>query len=258
MPIISTENAVWPEKYHQTGTFHKTSRTGKLLQDISLDKEYSKNMMKATPIGRRKSDMTRMQILAKTTLTVLGIYAVATLCNQYPGAYMYRREQPAIIPEILSLSAFAVLAALAVYFIIFNNSGFSKRIAGPGEILDPRSRALWLAKSLRVGLVFAGLMLLPRSIPAMVKIPKIFFLIRPALNDIIISKSVPNILKLSYSEWLRNIYGFLRAILALYLIYGAPRFICWQVKHSARQESNIEQKVTAKCPSTNSERSEHE
>jgi len=71
--------------------------------------------------------MTKMQILTKTTLTVLGIYAVLTLCNHYPGRYMYRRYQPAIIQEILSLSALAVLAALAVYFMIFNNTGVSKK-----------------------------------------------------------------------------------------------------------------------------------
>lgn len=171
---------------------------------------------------------------------------------------MYRREQPAIVPEILSLSAFTVLAALAVYFMIFNNTKFSKRIAGPGEIAEPRSQQLLLGKALRVGLLFAGLMLLPRSIPMMVKIPKIFFLIRPALNDIIISKRVPDILKLSHSEWFTNIYGFLRAILALYLIYGSPRFIRWQVKHSVRQESNNQQTVTTKCSSTNSERAENE
>ena len=174
---------------------------------------------------------------------------------------MYRREPPAIMPEILSFSSFAALATLAVYFVIFNNTKFSGMIAGPELATDepePRKQRLLLAKSLRVGLVFVGLMLLPRSIPMMVKIPKIFFLIRPAFNDIIISKSAPGILRLSYSEWFRDIDGFLRAILALYLIYGAPHFIRWQVKHSARQESNIEQKVTAKCPSTNSERSEHE
>ena len=202
--------------------------------------------------------MTRMQILAKTTLTILGICAVVTLCNHYPGRYTYGREQPAIIPEILSLCAFGVLAALIVYFMIFNNTRFAKRIAGPGEIAEPRSQQLLLGKALRVGLLFAGLMLLPRSIPMMVKIPKIFFLIRPALNDIIISKSVPDILRLSYSEWFRNIYGFLRAILTLYLIYGAPRFVRWQAEHSLQQESNTEQTVAANSSSTNLERAENE
>jgi hypothetical protein len=214
--------------------------------------------MKPITIRRRNSDMTRMQILAKTTLTGLGIYAILALCNAYPGRYMYRREQPAIVPEILSLGSFAVLGALAVYFMISNNTAFSKRIAGPGQILDPGSQALWLAKSLRVGLVLAGLMMLPRSIPIMVKIPKIFFLIRPALNDIIISKSVPHALKLSYSEWFRNIYGLLRAILTLYLIYGAPHFTRWQVKQNRHSQTNIERIESPNSSITTPERAENE
>jgi hypothetical protein len=199
-----------------------------------------------------------MQALAKTILTVLGIYAVLTLWNSYPAGFMYRSEQPAIVLEILSLCTFAVLAALTVYFMIINNTAFSKRIAGPGQTLDPRTQALRLAKALRVGLVLAGLMLLPRSIPTMVKIPKIFFLIRPALNDLIISKSVPKVLRVSYSQWFRNIYGLLKAILALYLIYGAPHFIRWQVRQNLHSQANIERAETDNSSVAGSERAENE
>ena len=202
--------------------------------------------------------MTRMQVLAKTTLTVLGVYAVLTLCNAYPSRYIYRREPPAIVLEMLSLCTFAVLAAFAVYFMISNNTALSKRIAGPGEILDPGTQALWLTKSLRIGLVLAGLMLLPRSIPMIVKIPKIFFLIRPALNDIIVSKRVPNILRLSYSEWFKNIYGFLRAILAIYLIYGAPHFTRSQVRQNLHLQASIERTEITNSLTANSERTENE
>ncbi len=197
--------------------------------------------------------MTKMQILAKTTLTVLGIYAVLTLCNSYPGRFMYIREQSAIMPEILSLSAFTVLAALAVYFMIFNNTTFSKRIAGPGEIPKPRKQIDLLGKSLRVGLVFAGLMLLPTSIPTLIKIPKMFLLIGSAIDDIVISKRYPRMLILSYSEWFRNIYDFLKAMLALYLICGAPGFIRLQVRHSLRRQAEF-----ANLSITNSERAENE
>jgi hypothetical protein len=199
-----------------------------------------------------------MQVLAKAALIVLGVYAILTLCNAYPSRYMYRHEQPAVVLEMLSLCTFAVLAALTVYFMIFKNTALSKRIAGPGEILDPGSQALWLVKSLRVGLVLAGLMLLPGSVPMIVKIPRIFFLIRPALNDIIISKRVPNILRLSYSEWFKNIHGFLRAILAIYLIYGAPHFTRWQAKQDLHSQGTIERTEIPNSSITNQERPENE
>lgn len=199
-----------------------------------------------------------MQILAKTTLTVLGIYAVLTLCNSYPGRFMYIREQPFIMPEIFFLSAFIVLAALAVYFMIFNNTTFSKRIAGPGEIPEPGKQIDLLGKSLRVGLVFAGLMLLPRSIPTLIKIPKMFLLIGSAIDDIVISKRYPRMLILSYSEWLRNIFDFLKAMLAFYLICGAPHFIRCQLKHALCRKSNIDQTEIPNSSIANSERAENE
>jgi len=199
-----------------------------------------------------------MQIIAKTVLVVLGIHAVVTLYSFYPGIYVYRPEGPSIMQEVISLSFYAVLAGFIVYFAIFNNDGLSKWMAGAGEEFEPQNQAVWLVKSLRVGLVFAGLMLLSGSISTIVKIPKIFFLIRPAINDIIISKSVPSILKLSYSEWYRNIYGILKAILAFYLICGAPHYIRWQLEHTRIGEPKIEQAKLADSSISNLEREENE
>ncbi len=182
--------------------------------------------------------MTKMQIFAKTVLTILGIYAVATFYYLYPGQYTSQMEESTILREIMSFCAFTALAAFVTYFMIFNNDSIAVKIAGPGEQLSQQSQTNLLSKSLRIGLVLAGLMLLPRSVPTIVKIPKIFFLIRPAVNDIIISKSVPKILRLSYAQWYRNIYEFMKTILSIYLICGAPHFIAWQVKNSLQESSS--------------------
>jgi hypothetical protein len=121
--------------------------------------------------------------------------------------------------------------------MIFNNDSIAVKIAGPGERLSRQNQTDLLSKSLRIGLVLTGLMLLPRSVPTIVKTMKIFFLIRPAVNDIIISKSVPKIFRLSYELWYRNIFEFMNTILSIYLIFGAPRFIHWQVKNYLQQSS---------------------
>lgn len=202
--------------------------------------------------------MTKMQIIAKTVITVLGIYAVLALYNSYPGMFMYRRQQPAVIPEILSLSALIVLAALAIYFLIFNNDNIANKIAGPGEQLTQQSQADLLSKSLRIGLVLTGLMLLPRSIPAIIKIPKMLLLLGSVIDDIFISKRYPRMLMLSYSEWLGNVYDFLKAMLALYLICGAPHFIRRQLKHTLCRKSNINQTEIPNLSIADSERAENE
>lgn len=193
--------------------------------------------------------MTRMQIIAKTILTVLGIYAVVTLWRSYPGQYHYPNEAPVIL-QVLWLLAFAVLTVLIMYLMVFDNDYLCHKMAGAEDDSAGAERQALLAKSLRIGLVFAGLMLLPKSVPTMIKIPKLFFLIRPAVSDMITSRDLANILKLSWAEWFRNIYSFLRAILAVYLVCGAPHFVRWQVRHCWRAESRTSQKSIADSHAT--------
>lgn len=179
--------------------------------------------------------MTRIQIIAKTILTVLGIYAVVTLYRFYPGRYAYRPDETPIFQELVLLCAFTVVVGFVAYFMVFNNNRLSVKLAGPGPQLDRSAETAWLTKSLRVGLVFGGLMLIPDSIPVIIKTLKLFLLIRPAVNDIVISKSIPRILELSYPQWFRVIYDFLKSLLALYLIWGAPHFIRWQIRKTFEQ-----------------------
>jgi amino acid transporter len=193
--------------------------------------------------------MTKMQIIAKTILAVLGIDAVVLLWGSYPGRYHYPDAAPVIL-QVLWLVAFAVLTVVIVYLMVFDNDYLCRQIVGPEDDSARAEQAALLAKSLRIGLVFAGLMLLPRSVPTMIKIPKLFFLVRPAVNDIIIFKRVPDILRLSGPEWFRTIYNSLRAILAIYLVCGAPHFVRWQVRHSWRAESSTNQKSTANSDAT--------
>jgi len=129
-----------------------------------------------------------------------------------------------------------MLAGLVAYFMVLSNNGLASKLTGPGPPLESTTQTAWLVQSLRVGLIFTGLMLLPGSALTLVKIAKTFFLIRPALNEIIISKSTPNMLRLSYAQWYTSIYHLLKAVLAIYLICGAPHFVRWQAKHS-RQEN---------------------
>jgi hypothetical protein len=182
--------------------------------------------------------MTKMQIFAKTVFTVLGIYAVVTLYRFYPGRYAYRPDETPIFQELSLLSAFTIVVGFIVYFTVFNNTRLSGNLAGPGPQLDSTTQAAWLVKSLRVGLVFIGLMLLPNSMPVIVKTLKLFFLIRTTVNDIVIWKSIPRILERSYREWFNVLYDFLKALLALYLICGAPHFIRCQIRHTLGQQAN--------------------
>ena len=182
--------------------------------------------------------MTKIQIIAKTALTVLGIYAVVTLYGVYPGRYVYQPDKTPILQEFALLCTFTILVGFVAYFMVFDNNRLSGKLTGPGQLLEGQTQATLLVKSLDVGLVFTGLMLLPGSAPTLVKIAKTFFLIRPALNEIIISRSTPNMLRLSYTQWYTSTYHLLKAVLTVYLICGAPHFVRWQAKHSGQQTAS--------------------
>jgi len=193
--------------------------------------------------------MTRMQTITKTVLMVLGIYGVVTLWRSYPGQYHYPDEAPVIL-QVLCLLAFAVLTVLIMYLMVFDNDSLCHKMTGAEDDSARAEQPALLTKSLRIGLVFTGLMLLPNSMPAMIKIPKLFFLIRPAVSDIITSRDVPNMLRLSGAEWFRNIYNLLKVILAIYLVCGAPHFVRWQLRHSRRAEPD-EPETIANSHATN-------
>jgi len=194
--------------------------------------------------------MAKMQIIAKAVLTVLGIYALVTLL--FCQRWFFLSSQQSVLPKILYFAALVVLAAFIVFFTIFSNDSLARKMAGPGDQLTPAAKALWLTASLRLALVFTGLMLLPNSIPTIAKILKIPFLIRPAVSEMFLFKSLPTVLNLPPEAWFRITCDFFKAILTVYLICGAPSFIRWQLKHSLRHQSNAEQSENANSSTTNS------
>ena len=170
--------------------------------------------------------MTKMQIIAKTALTVLGTYATVTTC----------RHLSLFIPltegRISPITGFSIFTAAIIFFFIFKNDFLARKMAGTGEKLNPETQAFWLITSLRLSLVFCGLILLCTSIPSIIKILLIPTHIRPAVNEILVFKKFPTSLVLSLREWSTITFNFGEAILAIYLLCGAPHFVRWQLKHS--------------------------
>ena len=158
--------------------------------------------------------MTKMQIIAKTVLTVLGIHVVLTLYYLYLARYVGPVEKlPILLAQAMFCVSFTTLAALVACLMVFNNDSLARKMAGPGQEIDKRAQMEWLTKSLRTGLVFAGLTLLPGFMPK-----------GYSLND---SRIV-------------TMFICAKAVLALYLVCGAPHFVRWQTRRSLRRIAYIE------------------
>ena len=202
--------------------------------------------------------MTRMQIIAKAGFVSLGIYAVVNLC-WYLTHVIPSFNTPSPLIGILCFAVFAVFIAVITFYLIFNNDSLARKMAGPGDQLNPAAKALWLAASLRVAAVFCGLILLSASIPTIRNILLVPIRIGPFINEIFLFDSFPKPLLFPFSKWCRIIYNFLKLILAVYLLCGAPHFVRWQFRHSIIRCQPITQKTEPEnSPITNSERVDNE
>lgn len=207
---------------------------------------------------RKGQQITRMQIIAKAGLVSLGIYAVVTLC-WYLTHVIPTFNLPSPLFGILCFTVFAVFFAVITFFLIFNNDSLARKMAGPGDQLNPTAKALWLYASLRVATIFCGLILLSTSIPTIRNILLVPIRIRPFINEIFLFDSYPKTLLMPFSKWCKIIYNFLKLILAVYLLCGAPYFVRWQSRHSIVQYQPITPKTESEnSPIANSERDDNE
>ena len=154
--------------------------------------------------------MTKMQIVAKATLTILGTMCIVNLCHNL-SMLTYFIWNTSTLRVILFLSAFIILLITIAYLLIFKNNRLASIMAGEGEKLNPESQALWLAVSLRLVAIFYGLMLLSTSIPTILNIVVSPIHIRPLINEIFTFKTFPKSLIFTTRQWSTMIYNFLKA-----------------------------------------------
>ncbi|MDD5380450.1 MAG: hypothetical protein PHG53_02265 [Phycisphaerae bacterium] len=184
-----------------------------------------------------------MQIIAKAFLTFLGISALVNFCSPFSILIPETLTQDiSILRFILSLPVVIILLTAIVYLLIFKNDWLACKIAGTGEKLDPESEAIWLACSLRMVAIFYGLLLLPTSIPTILNILVSPLYICSLVNEIFTFRAFPKSLVFTSYQWSSMIYNFLKAILAVYLLYGWPQFIRYQL-NLRKSKSSLDKKL---------------
>jgi hypothetical protein len=104
-----------------------------------------------------------------------------------------------------------------------------RKISGSGEKLDPQSETLWLTGSLKMVAFFYGLILLSSSITTILNIFALPFYLRPLVSEVFTFKAFPKSLAFTPHQWSYMIYDFFEALLAVYLLYGWPQFIRYQL-----------------------------
>jgi hypothetical protein len=169
-----------------------------------------------------------MQVITKAVLTILGLSAILNL-SQYVSTAIRARPDSSAVRAFLFLLVLIILIALIAYLLIFKNGRLARKMAGPGEQLNPENEALWLVASLRIVAIFYGLILLSTSIPTILNIVVSPLCVRSLINEIFTFKTFPKSLIFTASQWSSMIYNSLKALLAVYLLCGWPQFIRFQL-----------------------------
>lgn len=181
--------------------------------------------------------MTKMQAITRSVLTVLGVYALVVLGHSYPGRYVSSpiRSPLAIVLEILFFLAFMALVAFVAYVMVFRNEALVRAIVEEEDVAEPAD-ALLLVKSFRIAFVLAGLLLLPGSVRFIVEALRWPLDLRSVINEWIISGFGPSLARRSWSRWYTIGYETSRAALTIYLIFGAPHLVRFQVRQFGRAD----------------------
>ena len=221
---------------------HKQSQKIALLQKYSSGHHRACKYNKNIPAYLAKGNLvTKMQIIAKATLTFLGISAATNLCQNLS---MLSRPTSSIqntstLRLILFLFVSIILLIAIVYLLIFKNDWLALKMAGSGKELNPESEAFWLTASLRLVAIFYGLILLSSSMPTILNIIVSPLYIRSLINEIFTFKSFPKSLTFTPYQWSYMTYNFLKAILAVCLLYGWPQVIRLQLNiHKTKSPFN--------------------
>jgi hypothetical protein len=171
-----------------------------------------------------------MQIIAKAALTFLGISAVVNFSRNFKMMSSLKQTQDTSVLQVILFSLFVTILLMAiVYWFILKNDWLVRKISGSGEKLDPENETLWLVSSLRMVAVIYGLTLLASAMPAILNIIVSPLWILSLINEALTFKTFPKSITSEARQWLYTIYNFLEAILAVYLLYGWPQFIRYQL-----------------------------
>jgi hypothetical protein len=122
------------------------------------------------------------------------------------------------------------LWGLVVYFALFKDRGFSYRLAGPTEPGEELVETSNFVKALRIAILFAGLMILPRALQNIAYLAQLPALLRALLFAAFGSEQFSHQLPRNIRVIERMLSSLIRLCLASYLIASAPTYVRWQVR----------------------------
>lgn len=161
--------------------------------------------------------------LAVYVLARIGFALVVSVAYMITGVYS---DLPISIGGIIvSISLWLFFSGLIVYLLIYKSNFWSEKIVGSVQVEKPEAEVFWVPVSFRLVSIFSGILY-------------VFFIISRMISKIgpyiayYISSHGERVMDLNFYQFLSWII-FL--VFGIYLIFGAPHFVRWQVKKTMEQ-----------------------
>lgn len=185
----------------------------------------------------KKESLGRIQIIAKTLLIICGLFVADKILLDFvvllPSVFLTsgRASLNGILFHIIAIG-FSLMVIL--YLMVINNEWLARKILPFEDAASAGDERLWLSSSLRIGLVFCGLIFFAGSTDAIIYSIKAIAALPSAgwqlFSDIIKGNSL--FTAPDYHSLSGNIYKLFKTALVIYLSAGAPGFVGWQVKRT--------------------------
>jgi hypothetical protein len=174
-----------------------------------------------------------LRVIARIMLIGVGLYVVMqtflTLLATTAASFTASPETKVMPMLIVILGTYALMALVTLYFLVRCANRCSAKIVESEPVDD--SQISWLAVAFRLICVISGVLFLYWSVPTIIV-------------------TVGMYMSMSTKPGLQHIYTLSKADiikyvvmlgLSIYLAYGAPGFVRWQVRRTLKQCGKIEE-----------------
>lgn len=178
----------------------------------------------------------QIQMIAKSLLTVCGIYLALEVISY--GKMGLGMSPQVDIFKVFCMAVNVLILGVVVFFVIINNDWLIRKILPDEEPIPAENQKKWFVSSLRIGLVFCGLLLLTKSTESVVYtikiIPSLPVWGRQVFTGMLYGDRFNSMLLFE------NSLKVFKTVLIAYLIIGAPHFVRWQTKRAFTQGAENE------------------
>jgi hypothetical protein len=185
--------------------------------------------------------MTKFHLIAKVTLNILGIYSLYLCLSQFGYLAFYPGQTGTLVWVVKTLIATTVLVILLAVFynVFFVRNGWILRMVGEVQGCEQPVSDKQILAGLRLGLVFCGVLIIVYNADFITKVPMFLIYGPKILVDMIVYKYVDNMFNISIYAYLRGFTAICKLALGIYLAFGAPHFVKWQMKKLRQSAAKI-------------------